>query len=269
MPTSDMPTSDDSLIRRFRAGQIVSAATVLRALDELQRAAPDAGQTASRYIPSTLPAAGETVAPASDECESFWQSALETAGAPVLSSKTGVAAFRAGNAGLAVLPTLPLRSGGSADGIDAAPLQELLASEYTVGVALLRLGRYAIGVYQGKRLLVSKTDTRYVKGRHHAGGTSQRRFQRVREQQIHRLYVKASGILTEQWRPFQGQLDYAALGGEAATIAGFVKECRLLQTLSPITLPRRLDVREPNRAALQQAGAMLYECQVYPLSWAD
>ena len=117
--------------------------------------------------------------------------------------------------------------------------------------------------------MVSKTDTRYVKGKHHAGGTSQRRFQRVRENQIHRLYAEAARILEQQWRPYVDDLDYVALGGEASTINGFVKESGFLQRLSPIALPGRLDVREPNRAALDQVGSMLYECRVYPLHFPD
>ena len=101
------------------------------------------------------------------------------------------------------------------------PLRTMLSAELTIGVALVRLGRYAIAVYEGQRLAVSKTDTRYVKGKHHAGGTSQRRFQRVRENQIHRLYAEASGVLDAQWRPWMHKLDYVALGGEAATVNGF------------------------------------------------
>ena len=149
------------------------------------------------------------------------------------------------------------------------PLRTMLSAELTIGVALVRLGRYAIAVYEGQRLAVSKTDTRYVKGKHHAGGTSQRRFQRVRENQIHRLYAEASGVLDKQWRPWMHKFDYVALGGEAATVNGFLKECQTLSRLSPIILDRRLDVREPNRASLDEVGAMLYQCRLYPLSWDE
>ena len=53
------------------------------------------------------------------------------------------------------------------------------------------------------------------------------------------------------------KLDYVALGGEAATVNGFLKECPTLSRLASIILDRRLDVREPNRASLDEVGAML------------
>ena len=196
-----------------------------------------------------------------------WIDALERASNQLLRSSTGMVAFRVGNIGLAILPPFPMDGVGLEHGIWDGPLVDLLGSQLTVGVALVRLGRYAIGVYEGQQLAVSKTDTRYVKSKHHAGGTSQQRFRRVRENQIHRLYVEAAGVLERQWRPWLSRLDYVALGGEAATVNGFVKECDLLGRLSFITLQRRLDVREPNRASLDRVGGMLYQCRAYPLQW--
>ena len=261
-----MTTPGASIDQRYRAGQTVSAEAVCRALNRLQSAAETSAPAATVYLPAADQSAAIT-ALAKEPEGLAWIQTLENAGSRVLRSETGIAAFRVGNVGLAILPGLPLNANRVANGIDDEPLRNLLAAEYTVGVALLRLGRYAIAVYRGRELLVSKTDTRYVKGKHHAGGTSQRRFQRVREHQIHRLYVKASQVLTEQWRSYSDQFDYVALGGEASTIEGFIRESNLLQRLAPITLARMLDVREPKRAALDEVGAMLYECRVYPLRW--
>lgn len=81
---------------------------------------------------------------------------------------------------------------------------------------------------------------------------------------VHRLYVEAAGVLE---RPWLDRLDYVVLGGEAATVNGFVRECDMLGRLSSITLERRLDVREPNRASLDRVGGMLYQCRAYPLQW--
>lgn len=254
----------------FRAGQTVSGPQAARITTDLRGLAESSGHAATLYVPAAAADNGEArAALARDHRGQAWLKALEQAGRRTLLSPTGIAAFRAGNAGVAVLPPFPLETAWLGDGIDDRPLRTLLAAHFTVGVALVRLGRYAIAVYEGRRLVASKTDTRYVKGKHHAGGTSQRRFQRVRENQIHRLYVEASGVLERQWRPFLDRLDYVALGGEAATVNGFVKECAMLARLSPITLARRLDVREPNRAALDRAPAMLYQCRVYPLRWED
>ena len=265
----------------YRPGQSISAAAVARILDELRRTAATAGAPASTlYLPANTAGTTNSAIPPDlmrDPHWTAWQLALQDAGVGIGSRAprfpTGVAAFRVDDHGIAIVPAFPLSAdrlpaGMLVNEINDAPLRALLNADYLVGAALVRLGRYAIAVYQGRQLLVSKTDTRYVKSKHSAGGTSQQRFRRVRENQIHRLYAKASQVLTQQWQPYASRLDYVALGGEAATINGFVKECPLLTRLAPITLPGRLDIREPNRAALDTVGEMLYRCRVYPLRWS-
>ena len=262
-----MRATDDLSMPSVRPGQTLSARRTQRELDRLRESA-ESGAAATLHLPTTIAADGAAIAALlRQEGGPAWIDALERASGQLLRSPTGLVAFRVGNDGLAILPPFPMDNTATDEGVNDQPLRALLESRFTVGVALVRLGRYAIAVYEGQRLAVSKTDTRYVKSRHHAGGTSQQRFRRVRENQIHRLYVEASGVLERQWRPWLDRLDYVALGGEAATVNGFVKECPMLARLSSITLPRRLDVREPNRAALDQVGAMLYQCRAYPLRW--
>ena len=263
-----MAIGDTKYLTSLRPGQTLSADRVARIVEELQNSAGSGVPSATIFVPASDTDTTHAITELGRDRQGVeWMSALEQAGSRPLRSGSGVAAFRIGDVGLAILPPFPLNFARLSEGIDAQPLLSLLAARLTVGVALVRLGRYAVAIYEGRKLAVSKTDTRYVKGKHHAGGTSQRRFQRVRENQIHRLYVEASGVLERQWRPWLDRLDYVALGGEAATVNGFVKECPVLARLAPITLERRLDVREPNRASLDQVGAMLYECRVYPLRW--
>lgn len=263
-----MTTDRVATFLTLRPGQALSARRMQRVLDRLRESAESGTPAATLHLPATIAADSADIAGLlMREGGPAWVDALERASNQLLRSSTGLAAFRVGDAGLAILPPFPMDATGLDEGINDRPLRALLASRFTVGVALVRLGRYAIAVYEGQQLAVSKTDTRYVKSRHHAGGTSQQRFRRVRENQIHRLYVEAAGVLERQWRPWLDRLDYIALGGEAATVNGFVKECDLLGRLSPITLQRRLDVREPNRAALDQVGTMLYQCRAYPLRW--
>ena len=263
--------------RRVRAGQGASPGLVDHILAELGDLASAAGGGAETVY---------LVAGAGMESLGALSASAEAGGRRAAEDGVGAVVFRVGGAGLLVVPPFPLTMAAEGretgvnpepgtirdpdiirePGINGGPLLALLERDYTVGVALLRLGRYAIAVYEGRRLAVSKTDTRYVKGRHHAGGTSQRRFQRVREWQIHRLYAEAAGVAQRLWQPWLSRLDYVALGGEAATVGGFVKECPLLGRLAPITLRRRLEVREPNRAALEgSVKAALYQCRLYPL----
>ena len=272
-PSVIMPGMMADRVEAFRSihpGETMSVARVRRELGRLQDQAESGVDASTLHVPASSAHDSVTIPSLARHREGpAWIDALERASNQLLRSSTGVVGWRVGNAGLAVLPPFPMDAVGLEPGILDEPLRSLLASEFTVGVALVRLGRYAIAVYEGQKLAVSKTDTRYVKSRHHAGGTSQQRFRRVRENQIHRLYVEAAGVLERQWRPWQDRLDYVVLGGEAATVNGFVRECDMLGRLATITLERRLDVREPNRASLDRVGGMLYECRAYPLHWDE
>ena len=196
-----------------------------------------------------------------------WEERLARLDRAILRSDTGLVALRVESRGLVILPPFPVPESGMTPGWNVAPLLKLLATEYTIGVVLLRLGRYAVGVYRGERLLASKTDTRYVKGRHRAGGTSQKRFERVREGQAHRLYLKACEAVQSRFGDFEGQLDYVLLGGDKFTLEGFLKVCPYLDSHRDKTLERRLNVREPNLDALQQAGGLLGQSRVYQWEW--
>ena len=147
------------------------------------------------------------------------------------------------------------------------PLLALLETEYTIGVILLRLGRFSAAVFRGRRLLTAKTDARYVKGRHAAGGTSQKRFQRIREGQVRRLYDKTCQAVQAQFSSMAGDLDFILLGGEKFTLEGFLKVCPYLERQRDKILSRRLNVRDPKRDTLEEAAEMLGQCRVYPLEW--
>ena len=177
-------------------------------------------------------------------------------------SETGAAVFWSAEHMLAVMPPFPVEKEELLPGWDFAQLRTLLAREYVLGVVLLRLGRYAVGVFQGEKLVSSKTDTRYVKGRHSAGGTSQKRFQRIREKQIQQIFDKTCSVVTQQFTPFEEQLDYILLGGERFTLQGFLKRCDYLERMSPKIMSRTLDVREPRQSALESVTDKIWESRV-------
>ena len=198
-----------------------------------------------------------------------WQARLLPLGDRVLESDTGIAALAAAEQALVVTPPFPLLRNQLSDRWDPSPIMEVLEAEYTVGVVLLRLGRFSVAVYRGETLLSSKTDARYVKGRHHAGGTSQKRFERIREGQIRRIYDKACRAVNDQLIPFAGKLDYILLGGERFTIDGFLKRCPTLEALGATILSRRLNIRDPKRETLEQVSGMLRESRVWTVDWVS
>ncbi len=184
-------------------------------------------------------------------------------------SETGSVVFWSEGSVLAILPPFPVESDQVLDGWDASPLRTLLGREYMLGVVLLRLGRFAVGVFQGDVLLSSKTDTRYVKGKHSAGGQSQKRFERIREKQAQELFDKTCTIVREKFAPYEDRLDYILLGGERFTLQGFLKRCDYLSRLSPRILGRTLNVRDPKHVALEGVIETVWESRVLTFEGHD
>lgn len=178
---------------------------------------------------------------------------------------TGAAVFRAPDAIVAVAPPFPIRETVASSGMDAGPLEALLARRLRVAVVLIRLGRYAVGVLDDDALVASKTDTRHVKSRHRAGGSSQRRFERSRERLMRELYDKTCAVASDVLRPYAGSLDHVLLGGEKQTVGGLLRRCETLRRLAPITLRRRLNVRRPGQAALEGVHAEVWTSRVVVL----
>ena len=231
----------------------------------LESCAPGAHVTASALY--LRPGQGQRFLEAQGQEGRAWWERLSGMDRSILDSDTGLAALRSGSQGLVILPPFPLAAEGVSSSWDTGPLLALLETEYTIGVILLRLGRFSVAVFQGRRLLTAKTDARYVKGRHAAGGTSQKRYQRIREGQVRRLYDKTCEAVQAQFGSVAGDVDFVLLGGDRFTLDGFLKVCPYLERQGDKILDRRLNIRDPKRDTLEEVAGMLSECRVYPLEW--
>ncbi len=248
-------------------GQSLPPEALLRAVSRL---APDdsfpvTSDVASLYLAAQdLPHWPESRDTGLREWYRFLASAIDGPGGDsLLKSDTGLAAFRAGERGLAVVPPFPVRKSVVNGEWDEGPLRHLLTADYTVGVVLLRLGRYLVAVFRGTEPVVTKTDTRYVKGKHHAGGTSQLRFKRIREGQMRKLFDEACGVVSDRFQPHDRELDYILLGGERLTLSGFLKVCPYLQRRQDIILDRRLNIRDPKHDTLETVAGLLRQSRVW------
>lgn len=237
----------------------VSATRLGRALEEL--AAEASGEASSLYL-----APGDSPDPAA-MAATGWAAPLAELGDGALRDGCGLVGLRAGRRGLLIAPPFPVTETYLSTDWDDAPLRTILDAGVTVGVVLVRLGRFSVAVFRGGELLDSKTDSRYVKGKHHAGGTSQLRYTRVRDGQIKRLYDKVCEETRAHLMPPAVRLDYLVLGGERFTLNGLLKECPALASLQAITLKRRLNIRDPKRDTLPQVAAMLTESRVWELEF--
>ena len=199
--------------------------------------------------------------------ETGWKNAVAEHSEAVTRSGCGLVGLRAGNHGLLIAPPFPVAETFLSLDWDDGPLRVLLDADFTVGVVLVRLGRFSVAVFRGGELVDSKTDSRYVKGKHHAGGTSQLRYTRVRDGQIKRLYDKVCEETRAHLTPPAAKLDHLVLGGERFTLNGLLKECPALASLQSITLKRRLNIRDPKRDTLPQVASMLTESRVWELNF--
>jgi peptide subunit release factor 1 (eRF1) len=178
-------------------------------------------------------------------------------------SETGLVIFMGEQRAIAVAPPFPLVADALYDGYHTSSLVEILQRDLVIGVVLLRLGRYAIGVLSGDTLVASKTDTRYVKSRHRAGGSSQRRFERSRERLVRELFDKTCQVTRDVFSPYHSGIDYLLMGGERHTLRGFVQRCRYLKSLQHKTLERLLRVERPGQRALEGIARAVWVSRVF------
>jgi hypothetical protein len=125
------------------------------------------------------------------------------------------------------------------------------ARDRRVGVLLVRLGGYAVGVFAGRTLVASKVDTRQVHGRNKAGGQSAQRFVRRREGQARQLAQAAAATAARVLLPEVETLDAVVLGGDKAAVDATLAEHPGLAPLVELAVERFLAVPDPRRAVLE------------------
>jgi hypothetical protein len=149
-------------------------------------------------------------------------------------------------------PFPPLPWAGQDD--PAAAAEAIVAhavADRTVGVLLVRLGGYAVGIFAGSplRLVSSKAGSRPVHGRSAAGGWSQHRFARRRDNQAATALRAAADAAASIFGPYR--LDQLVLGGDKRSIAGIRGDPRLASYLALAT-DRFLTVPDPRLAVLKE-----------------
>ena len=137
--------------------------------------------------------------------------------------------------------------------LDGKGVEGLLAHvrrERVVGVLLVRLGGHAAGVFSGRRLVDSKVDNRFVKGRHKKGGSSQRRFERRREDQARMSLEQSADTAARVLLPHRADLDALVVGGDRAALREVLGDIRL-RPLRALLVEDVLDVPEPRLRVLE------------------
>jgi Actinobacteria/chloroflexi VLRF1 release factor len=163
---------------------------------------------------------------------------------------------------LSIRPAFGLDHHAVYDRIETQPLLEALARDYLVGVILIRQGGYAAAVYDGERLVASKTGSRLVHGRHRAGGSSASRFSRRRGEQARRLRAAAAQTAMRILAPYAARLDGVVLGGDRTQLRLALREHAALHPYFDRAQARLLAVPDPRQRVLDRLGAALYAAVV-------
>jgi hypothetical protein len=159
---------------------------------------------------------------------------------------------------LVVRPPFGLRHAGDYDTVAVAPLLAEIAEDHVVAVVLVRLGGYAVGVFDGERLVASKVGARFVKGRHKKGGSSANRFRRRREEQARSLHAEAADVATAVLTPWRERVEFVALGGDHAAVESALAARPELVWLRERAVGRFFTVPEPRQRVLEQLAYELY-----------
>jgi peptide subunit release factor 1 (eRF1) len=169
-------------------------------------------------------------------------------------------------------PPFPPLDGAAADGAatyEGAHLEPLLAHvrrRRTVGVVLVRLGGFAIGIFDGADLRASKVGSRLVHGRHRAGGSSANRFRRRRENQARSALDAAAetavAILAGPARA--GDLDAVVRGGDRRALSDVFEDARLAD-VARLAVDRVIEVPEPRLKVLRATPERFLATRVVPV----
>jgi hypothetical protein len=143
--------------------------------------------------------------------------------------------------------------GRAYDGPAAVPtFLEATLSPTRWGILLVRKGGFAVAAGGGETIELSKVGKRHVQGKTKAGGWSQQRFARRRDNQSREAYEAAADhahrILIQEF----GGVDVVTCGGDKAAVAAVLEDPRL-KAVERVRDIRWLPVPDPNRAVLEQA----------------
>jgi len=166
-------------------------------------------------------------------------------------------------------PSFGLGHEGHYDYVHVRPLLDEIARDHLIAVLLVRLGGYAVGVFDGEQLVASKVGARFVKGRHKKGGSSSGRFRRRREEQAKALVREAGEVALAVLGPWRDRAAFAALGGDRSAVDATLRECPQLAWLRKRAIPRFFAVPEPRARTLKALPYDLYAVEVRNGAEAD
>ena len=171
----------------------------------------------------------------------------------------GAARIETADETITVRPPFGLGHARVYETVELGPLFEALAADHVVAALLVRLGGYAVGVFEGEQLVASKVGSRFVKGRHKKGGSSANRFRRRRDEQERALLDAAAETAARVLEPYRDRIEHVAVGGDRAAARRVVER---LPWLKQKALPRFFTVADPRQRELDRLPYELYAAEL-------
>lgn len=141
-------------------------------------------------------------------------------------------------------PPMPGRFASPADLVDGMRHER-------VGLLVIRKGGFSVGAAENTEILAHRTGSRYLQGRTAAGGWSQQRFARRRDNQADAGYALSGKAVTEVVLPLVSTLTRVVAGGDRAAVRTVLGQ-RGLEPIARLLSPAMLAVGPPKRTSLDE-----------------
>ncbi|NHI94268.1 MAG: peptide chain release factor 1 [Candidatus Lokiarchaeota archaeon] len=102
------------------------------------------------------------------------------------------------------------------------PLEDMLVEKDSFGLIVIDRSGCTIASLSGSRQKILQNITSHIPSKHHAGGQSQRRFERLIEQAAHEFFKKCGDQVNEIFVPLGNDLKGVIVGGAGPTKEVFV-----------------------------------------------
>ena len=147
------------------------------------------------------------------------------------------------------------------------PLADLVAAAHSprrLGLLAVRADGHAVGLWDGAAVTSSKRRGHYVQSRTAAGGWSQQRFARRRENQAKAAYEKAAGDVAEIIEPMATRLGGLVAAGNPAALKAVLADprCRRTAALAAAVPLPHLELRDTSREALTDLAVRLLSVSI-------
>ena len=147
--------------------------------------------------------------------------------------------------------TLRLPAGVVGVSLTDAPSLVAGMSEERIGLLIIRKGGFSVGVSRGTEIVAHRTGSRYLQGRTAAGGWSQQRFARRRDNQADAGFALSGKAVTEVVLPHTSTLTRVVAGGDRAAVATVLGQ-RGLEPIARLLTPAMIAIGPPKRAGLDE-----------------